>query len=88
MYIKKAYAGLVQDVDHDMDGWWIYATPGVYVEYEGLHTIHEDTQREALKVLYTYPIGRCRCEDCKREMKRYGITGEEVEALLEKAKKG
>ena len=82
MYIKKAYANIVEDHDHDQDGWWVYLMPGVYVEYEGLHTIHEDTQKEALAVLYNYPIGRCYCEDCKREMERTGITAEEVDARM------
>ena len=66
---------------------WVYMIPGVYIEYEGLHTIHEDTDKQALEVLYTYPVGRCRCEDCQREMKRYGITGEEVDALLDKVER-
>jgi hypothetical protein len=63
MRILKKYAARVQEIFKDEDGWWIYLNRGWYWDDKGLHTIHEDTQREALEQLrYTDP---CDCDYCR-----------------------
>lgn len=63
MRIPKKYAPRVQEVFKDDDGYWIYLNRGWFWDDPGLHTIHEDTQRELLVQLrYTE---RCNCPYCQ-----------------------
>ena len=67
MKIAKKYQERVSVIESETDdgeaSWWIYLNDGWCWE-PGLHTIHEDTQREALQCLReTIP---CDCDGCKR----------------------
>lgn len=61
--VPKKLQGRVEEIHHDSDGYWVYLSKGWCWDDEGLHTIHEDTQKEVLSCLrYTQ---RCGCTECQ-----------------------
>jgi hypothetical protein len=62
-YIKKKYQSRIDEIYRDSDGWWIYLKRGYCWDDKGLHTIHEDTQKEAIECLYY--TEKCDCDYCK-----------------------
>ena len=62
-YIKKKYQDRIEEMYKDEDGWWISLKRGWYWDDPGLHTIHEDTKAEALKMV-TY-TDKCTCRWCR-----------------------
>ena len=63
MIIPKKYVERVEEYYKDSDGWWIYLNRGWCWDDKGLHTIHEDTQKEALFALRC--TEKCNCDYCK-----------------------
>ncbi len=63
MYIKKKYEDRIDEMIRDEDGWWIYLNRGWCWDDKGLHIIHEDTQKEAIRQLYF--TEKCDCNYCK-----------------------
>lgn len=63
MYIKKIYKERIDSIIHDEDGWWIFLKRGWFWDDKGLHTIHEDTQKEAYECLKNSQ--KCYCDYCK-----------------------
>lgn len=66
MRIPKKYEERVELFEHDEDGWWIYLNYGWCWDCKGLHIIHEDTQKEALRCLRQTKL--CDCEECKQNV--------------------
>lgn len=59
---RPRWASMIEHVNTDIDGHWIYVQQGYWVDGErGLHTIHEDTVAEALDMLKY--VHQC-MEDC------------------------
>ncbi len=55
----------IQNIERDIDGWWIYLKPGFVVSDEGTHAIVEDRKRDAIaKMALVVPCG---CEDCQQQ---------------------
>lgn len=54
----------IQNIEHDIDGWWIYLKPGWIVRGEGTHAIVEDRKQDALDKMYL--VKPCACDECKR----------------------
>lgn len=38
----------IQNIEHDIDGWWIYLKPGFVVSDERTHAIVADRKKDAL----------------------------------------
>jgi len=66
MRIPKKYEERVELLEHDEDGWWIYLNYGWCWDCKGLHIIHEDTQKEALRCLKN--TNRCNCDECTKHI--------------------
>lgn len=54
----------IQNIEHDIDGWWIYLKPGFVVSDERTHAIVETTKRAALNKMPL--VERCECGECRR----------------------
>lgn len=54
---------LIRDEYRDSDGYWITLIHGY--QYDGRHTIHESTKRDALACLRD--VETCQCEQCKAQ---------------------
>jgi hypothetical protein len=54
----------IQNIEHDVDGWWVYLKPGWVQQPEGTHAIVEDRKRDALdKMSLVVP---CDCAECRQ----------------------
>lgn len=60
----------IQNIERDVDGWWIYLKPGFIVRDEGTHAIVEDTKRAALDKMSL--VAPCECDECKRLLEVIG----------------
>ena len=57
MTIPKKYEDRIEGYEHDNDGYWIYLTDDWITSDNDCHTIHEDTQQQALHELrLTRPV--------------------------------
>lgn len=65
--VPKMYHPMIKEIYHDSDGYWVHTERGFYAAgtdpWPGLHTIHEDTQRELLAQIRA--IKPCDCDYCK-----------------------
>jgi len=62
----------IQNIEHDVDGWWIYLKPGFVVCDERTHAIVEDTKRAALDKMDL--VEPCACDEC---VKLQGIIADQ-----------
>lgn len=60
--VPKKYQRMIDEIDKDMDGYWVYTRKGYYSPDTGTHTIHEYTQHETLKMVRN--LQPCDCEKC------------------------
>ncbi len=65
--IPKKYEKCIDEIFKDSDGYWCYLSLG-YTNpdepYGGLHSIHEDSQKELLSKIRNNE--ECQCEECKK----------------------
>lgn len=64
MRIPKEYHHMIDEVDRDTDGYWIYTAKGFYASGVGkdCHTINEQYQKDALEQIKL--IKPCKCPVC------------------------
>lgn len=60
----------IQNIERDVDGWWVYLKPGFVVSDEGTHAIVEDTKRAALNKMDL--VEPCACAECRRLLSTLG----------------
>lgn len=60
--VPKKYAGKLDEIYLDCDGYWAHTKKGYMVAGMGSHTAHESTQQELLGMIRT--IKKCDCEEC------------------------
>lgn len=48
MRVPKKYEHMIEEIIKDVDGYWIHLAEGFYSPDTGAHTIHEETQKDAL----------------------------------------
>lgn len=73
MKIPKKYQKRILSIDYDSDGYWCILNDGWCWDFNGLHTIHEDTKTEVLKCIRnTEP---CSCDMCKERkcVNKHGV---------------
>lgn len=66
--MPKMLGARIQNIEHDIDGWWIYLKPGFVVRGERTHAIVEDTKKAALDKMYL--VEPCDCAECRMMMAR------------------
>lgn len=49
LVIPKKYQHMIEQVSHDIDGWFVYLRDGYISPSTGCHTIHEYTKSDTLK---------------------------------------
>lgn len=54
----------IQNIEHDIDGWWIYLKPGFVVSDERTHAIVADRKKDALAKMTL--VESCDCDECQR----------------------
>lgn len=85
MRIPKKYEHMIEEINHDQDGYWVALADGFYSAETGSHTIHEETQKDTLACIRnikeeTYDLvdedGTCIAEDMSLEqaVERYKTT--------------
>ena len=64
------FHAMIQGFEHESavdfgerSSYWVYLTPGLCVESDGLHTIHETSLRRCAYLLRKF-VQRCECEAC------------------------
>jgi hypothetical protein len=57
----------IQNIEHDVDGWWIYLKPGFIVSDERTHAIVEEKKSDALRKMSL--VEPCKCDACKTMLK-------------------
>lgn len=62
--VPKKYVPMLDEIDHDSDGYWAYTKAGYYFPYMDCHTAHEDTQKELMRVVRG--VAPCDCDECKK----------------------
>ncbi len=61
----------IQQIEHDIDGWWIYLAPGFVVSDERTHAIVETRKRDALDKMSL--VEPCDCAECRGLLAQPGV---------------
>lgn len=85
--ISKKYENMIEEIQKDGDGYWVYAKGGYIFSTTGTNTEHQDTQKKLLEAIRTIEI-----EECKEkiELNKNNITKDfEISSrkIVEKANK-
>lgn len=54
---------MIDEIDHDNDGYWVYSKKGYKFLGMDSHTAHEDTQAEIIEKI-EFELVSCKCREC------------------------
>jgi hypothetical protein len=75
MYLEVEMDKRIQNIEHDVDGWWIYLKPGFIVKGERVHAIVEARKKDALDKMSI--VEPCTCSECQRLTSVLAVLAEE-----------